>query len=97
MGGSQTIDEVDHQPGIKGAVVGAAAIFIEREFVREDEIEERPCSCWFQAMHRWCAATGACGTLLACVLQVLVEGLEDEQEFVRLFGPAFSLQTDVVF
>lgn len=77
--------------------MGTAAIFVQREFVREDEFEERCGGGRFAAEHPRCLSASAGGAGLGRSLQLQEEALEHLQEFVGLFGPAFSLQADVLF
>lgn len=97
LSGAESIDEVDHESGIEGAVVGAAPVFVEREFVGEDTVEQCGGSRGGATKHLCGASTCTGRARLTGALQGLQECLEDEQEFAGLFDPAFSLQADILF
>ena len=97
LGRAEAVDEVDYESGIEWAVVGTAAIFVQREFVREDEFEERCGGGRIAAEHLRGLSASAGRAGLGRSLQLPEEAMEHLQEFVGLFGPAFSLQADVLF
>jgi hypothetical protein len=97
LSGAESVDEVDHESGIEGAVVSAAPVFVKREFAGKDTVEQCGGIRGGTAKHL-CGASACTGrTRLTGALQGLQECLEDEQEFAGLFDPAFGLQADILF
>ena len=60
LGRAEAVDEVDDESGIEWAVVGTAAIFVERQFVREDGFEQGVGCGGFEAEQHCGAAAGSC-------------------------------------